>query len=277
MRHIDLDDLEFPEGWLEKAQKLTEELKACATAAERKVILDKTSSQRIWKELKENLAKLSNDKCWYSEAKDIMSDRDVDHFRPKGRVVDKDGTIYDGYWWLAFDWKNYRFSSQYSNQGRKGKDNILRGKRDYFPLKTGSYRATTPTDDCSMEEPYLLDPVVLRDTLLITFDDKGFAVPNPLYDDNSWENDRAEESIELYHLNYHRIVGSREMLWKQVQNLVHQINDLIISPTRSPMINKEIENKMRELKNLAKDSAELSSTAIASLKSCEAKWARALA
>ena len=34
------------------------------------------------------LAQLSNSKCWYSESQNPTSDKNVDHFRPKGSVVE---------------------------------------------------------------------------------------------------------------------------------------------------------------------------------------------
>lgn len=270
MHFIDIDDLEIPDAWKQKAQKLTEKLKACTTVKERKDLIDK--NEKLWKELKDALSQLSNNKCWYSEAKDIMSDKDVDHFRPKKKTVDMDGKEYEGYWWLAFDWKNYRFSSEYCKRPHRGSDGITRGKHDYFPLKNGGFRATLPEHDYRLEEYYLLDPIVLRDTLLLSFDDTGKAIPNPIYDSNSWEYQRAHESIERYHLNYRLICQKREELWKMVQRTVNHVDQMLISPQKnSPIVRIEIETKMKELRKLAAYKSELSATVIASLKSCGAE------
>ncbi len=276
MRYIDLDDLTFPEGWKEKAERLTNALKACANATERKAIIDKSANQ-IWKELKDHLALLSSDKCWYSEARDIMSDRDVDHFRPKKSSIDYDGQKYEGYWWLSFDYKNYRFSSEYSNRPRNAPDGSSRGKHDHFPLKAGSFRASLPTEDCRLEEPYLLDPVVVSDILLLTFDDTGAAIPNPIYSEDSWEHLRAKESIKRYHLDYRLIVEAREKIWKEVQNLIHQTDSWLNSEVEGPMIRGDIERNMRKLRKMVRKDAVLSSAAIASLRSSHINWARALA
>ncbi len=54
----------------------------------------------------------------------------------------------EGYWWLAFDWKNYRYFCTWCNQRRIGKihcfigtdwqDNVVRvtGNRIFTPLRT---------------------------------------------------------------------------------------------------------------------------------------------
>ena len=65
------------------------------------------------------------EKCWYSEAADSVSPIHVDHYRPKSSVEDdasKEKS--EGYWWLAFDWTNYRISGHVINS-KKG---------NYFPL-----------------------------------------------------------------------------------------------------------------------------------------------
>lgn len=277
MRFIDLDDLELPDGWEDKAKKKTDELKECSTPKGRKDLINKDSSQKIWKDLKSALAKLSHDKCWYSEAKDIMSERDVDHFRPKKESVDYDGTKYEGYWWLTFDYRNYRFSSQYSNQLRNNKEGKSRGKGTHFPLKKGSFRATNFTDDCRSEEPVLLDPTVLSDTLLLSFSDTGAAIPNPTYDEESWEYQRATESIRKYHLDFHLIVQAREIIWKEVQRLITQTDNWIKDDITGPMVKKDIEENMKRLRTMTKPKAILSATAIAAMQSSSVDWARKLA
>lgn len=106
MIHINMSSKEPPQEWCRKAESLTEKLKRL-TPEERKKLIEKNN---IWGELKEWLLQLSHGKCWYSEAKEIYSFYDVDHFRPKNRAKQLDGTERDGYWWLAFDWRNYRIS-----------------------------------------------------------------------------------------------------------------------------------------------------------------------
>src|SRR5205823_9338448 len=89
---------------------------------------------RIWAELKPYLALLSHEKCWYCESIQESSDMHVDHFRPEGRIADE-GSHGPGYWWLAFDWHNFRLSCTYCNTLRSEGDRAPSGgKADRFPL-----------------------------------------------------------------------------------------------------------------------------------------------
>lgn len=49
-------------------------------------------------------------------------------FRPKKRALGEDQTEPDGYYWLAFDWKNYRIADSYPNSPHKDDSNVTRGK-----------------------------------------------------------------------------------------------------------------------------------------------------
>ena len=53
---------------------------ALPTIAQKKAYIKKTNT---WGLLKQWLSELSNDKCWYCEAKVERATTDVDHFRPK--------------------------------------------------------------------------------------------------------------------------------------------------------------------------------------------------
>ena len=125
MRYISIEEIRLPDGWQEKADKLRDQLIAAAPP-ERKEIIKKNAD--VWREVKDALSALSHGKCWYCECKEIRSDNPVDHFRPKNRVADCDG--HEGYWWLAFDWHNYRFSCTYCNSRRVG----VIPSSDHFPL-----------------------------------------------------------------------------------------------------------------------------------------------
>ena len=88
MRYINLNNIVLPVGWTEKVQALNDQLNAAATPEQRKKIIEQNP---IWKELFISLSALSNGKCWYSEALDVMSDRDIDHFRPKNEAKNAAG------------------------------------------------------------------------------------------------------------------------------------------------------------------------------------------
>ena len=114
MRHIPLRNQEPDAAWLSKASRLLDELKAAPDAAVRNKIID--DNRAVWGKLKEWLLSLSHQKCWFSEAKDCFSHWDVEHYRPKKSAKDADGTTHEGYWWLAFDWQNFRICGNAGNR-----------------------------------------------------------------------------------------------------------------------------------------------------------------
>ena len=88
--------------WLTRASKAQAAVAACTddrgcgvetagvadgpkTARQKRAALfDKYAA--LWSELKPTLSRWSYDKCWYTEAREAVSDYHVDHFRPKSRV-----------------------------------------------------------------------------------------------------------------------------------------------------------------------------------------------
>ncbi len=168
MRYIDLSliDENDPDvkAWLQKAQRCLLELSQQETHAERTKYLNK---HNIWSEFKPILYKYYGEKCWYSECSLEGAYGDVDHFRPKNKSTTEQGKtiLKDGYWWLAYDYLNYRLSCEKSNRGfKKG------GKKNSFPLKTGTNPAGFPDKN---DIPLLLDPCKEQDTDLIDCDETG--------------------------------------------------------------------------------------------------------
>jgi hypothetical protein len=221
VRYIPRNELKLPDGWKEKANRALEKL-SNATPEERKALLDRKSASDIWKALKEELASCSHEKCWYCESKiPHVSYGAVDHFRPKNAVYEC--PAHPGYWWLAFDDQNYRYSCELCNSeyndpvtGTKG------GKQTHFPLYDETKRVFD--ENCVTgvlcEEPMLLDPVVVADTTLMTFDEDGKAQPSRNEIVFPKEFERAKKSIEIYHLNRSRLVNQRQF---DVCNKVKQL------------------------------------------------------
>lgn len=104
-------------------------------------------------EVKTALTGLQNQKCCFCESKmRHVSDGDVEHFRPKGRWKQVNGTPinYPGYYWKAYDWDNLFLACQKCNQ---------RNKQDLFPIEAGSTRAVNHVSDLNLESPTFLHPV----------------------------------------------------------------------------------------------------------------------
>jgi hypothetical protein len=259
MRYIDIRNLQLPDGWQAKADALHVQLGDAADDAARSKIL---KDNQIWRELFVPLNNLSKGKCWYSEAKDIMSDKDVDHFRPKNEARNLDGAVRDGYWWLAYDSENYRFSSIYSNRRRHDKFDDTKdagGKWSYFPLFTGSYVATTKAR-LADEDIMLLDPTNEDDPCLLTFDDSGDAIPNTVI---TRDIERVKASINLYHLDHTPLKEERQKIWDKCQRFITEIQDINSLPDISISDKARITFLKQEIKKMIAFEEELSAVAIA--------------
>jgi hypothetical protein len=240
MRFVDIDMLELPAGWQERADQALNDLRdeivhaeAAARvagddpAAARKAAitagLDKPARRKLWRDLGVNLAALTREKCWYSESRNPTADKNVDHFRPKNRV-DED-PAHEGYWWLAFTWRNFRYSSQWCNQRRVDDVNgTSGGKWDRFPLCSNSFRARQEGDDIEQEDPELLDPIDPNDWKLLTFRADGH--PTPVKPAGTRDHQRAAASISVYHLHCKPLVDDRRAVAGAVQRLVQELEQL---------------------------------------------------
>jgi len=267
MRYIDIDLLRLPSGWQARADRALEELReevlraereataaggdVKAVAAARKAViteeLRKQVRQDIWRALASDLANLSKGKCWYSESRNPTSDKNVDHFRPKNSVAEDPD--HEGYWWLAFDWRNYRYASQWCNQRRVDDLNKTSGgKWDHFPLRAGSRRARREEDDIEHEEPELLDPVDPEDWKLLTFRSDGH--PTPARPPGTAEYERAQKSIEVYHLHCRELVDDRRPLAGRVRRFIQYMETLrprIADPKMRALYKKQEKELLRAI------------------------------
>ena len=218
MRYIDSKKLKVSAKWIEKAKKATEELLK-KPPAERGEYINK--NEKIWqdKDLKRELEKLSNQKCWYCEALSAGFDLDVDHFRPKNQITDYDtGEVEEGsYWWLAFDVNNYRLGCNFCNRPHKDEDGITRGKAAYFPLCSGSNRCDE-NGGVDLEKPILLDPTNRSDPPLLWFGVEGKAFE--ISPEGSEDYERASKTIKILHLNNFKAKAYRIYIKEQCDRII---------------------------------------------------------
>jgi len=240
MRFVDIAQIALPNGWQARADAALEALRSEILAAEREARnagqdaaaarkaaiaagVSMEARRQIWRDLDAALAALSNGKCWYSESRNPTADKNVDHFRPKSRV--HDDPSHEGYWWLTFSWRNYRYSSQWCNQRRVDDGGgTSGGKWDRFPLCPGSIRARLETDDIDQENPELLDPVDPDDWRLLTYRPDGHPIPTKPA--GTLEHRRATTSIDVYHLHCKALVDDRRIVAGSVQRLVQDLQTL---------------------------------------------------
>lgn len=194
-----------PQVWIDKADAITAQLVAAPDEASRQAILD--ANEGFWRDdrIRNWLLSQFANKCWYTEADDSVSPLHVDHFRPKGRVTNLDGSHESGYWWLTFNWKNYVIAGHLINSK----------KSDYFPLVEGVRAAENCQEQqLRLEAALLIDPLT-EQARLISFerdDDGCIAVPAGDIDEN--EEFRAAHTIDILGLNrLDRLNQKRGKIW----------------------------------------------------------------
>lgn len=173
-----------------------------------------------WGLLKNWLAKASEDKCWYCEAKSPRAPFDVDHFRPKLGVT-VDGVklaAHGGYYWLAYEWWNFRLSCQRCNRPEKDDAEILHGKANEFPIFDEAQRCLLPTGQLNTESPRLLDPCVQADCELLAHGIDGEV--KPVLPDGTWEYQRARYTIDRLGLNEWNTPEAKKNSWRVLDDLI---------------------------------------------------------
>jgi uncharacterized protein (TIGR02646 family) len=262
--YINFDKLTTPKKkWLDKAAELLKELETSETVDDRNKIIDK--NHKYWKLFKNSFKELSYNKCWYSETKNPYSHLHIDHFRPKKRVqdiFDEEYPIRDGYWWLTFDYKNYRLCGSVGNTK----------KNDHFAVKYNKVISPAPISD---EVYYFLDPTNKDDVKLLNFDNNGYVKPAVPERFEKWNYDRAKYTIEYLDLNYTDLTEIRRLKWQETTILIVEINSLNakynIEPTNHNKSNKD--SKIDEIRKLLSSDQDLTSTVRSCLRASGQDWA----
>lgn len=170
-------------------------------------------------EVKEALIDLFDLKCAYCETK-VVSARDIEHFRPKGRIRTLTGAILSpGYYWLAADWNNLLLSCPDCNQNKRALERdangkwtfveISTGKLDQFPLLNEANRVRHHAQNISAEETdrLLLNPCNDPVRKHLRFDADGNILPRQL---NGQVSEMAKVSIGVYVLHRQTLVEARK-------------------------------------------------------------------
>lgn len=233
LSRINLNDLRFIR-WNKLAQKRHAQLLACQTHDERKKYLEAHPS---WRAFKKILTDTFGEMCWYSEKFFKTSPGDVDHFRPKNRSTDENGNVLyqDGYWKLAYDYKNYRYCCE--NCNRRFEDG---GKNDCFPLKTSPSPTSVPSNN---DDNVLLDPCNEGDCELISCNEEGAVVA---MSSDAYDIHRVQISVDVYNLNLFN--SERKKIRNNCSKLLKRFFIHYMDSNRNGM-NDDIED-IKELMNL---------------------------
>ena len=129
-----------------RVKRELEEIKGLAKSGE----LRSKHFKSLWSDskVKDFLYRSQHGKCCYCERKRDKRETDVEHFRPKAEVEEKEN--HPGYWWLAYSWGNLLIACKKCNQEYK---------KSRFPLKDEKRRAYTEDCDINEEEPFLINPL----------------------------------------------------------------------------------------------------------------------
>ncbi len=262
MIHINRHGFSPDPNWINRADAITQQLLAAGSTDERNNLID--SNEALWTELKDFLLSISHEKCWYSEARDSYNHLHVDHFRPKKVAIGLDKKDKGGYWWLAFQWTNYRVCG--------GTGNVR--KKDKFAVRSNkSNEPGTPIDD---EIIYFLDPTEEEDILKITFNSNGEITPITT---TGWDYERATYTIVSLNLNFKKLKEARQALWVKCSGLLNEAQVLMTENNSSPSAKRsgQIKEKLKQLKELVDKRSPFSATAKACLRSAGVDWALSIA
>lgn len=196
------------------------------------------------KEVKDQLKKDQFEKCCYCENTFLaVSHGDVEHYRPKKGYTDLEyGTINKpGYYWLAYEWNNLHLACEICNRSHK---------KNYFPLKSNSFRANdhNSQDRLNEEEPLLLCPTD-DNTAHFSFNEhiiKG-------------ETDEGETSVKHYGLDRTELNQSR-LEWLEMLDtyyFFYELNLDAITDDEIKQLNRTIRknytrDKLKALHNRSK-------------------------
>lgn len=240
-------------AWKRKSEGLLKKMKALNDANDikgRNALID--ANGKHWGALKPWLLALSSGKCWFSEARDIYSHLDVEHFRPKKEAKSLDDSMCDGYWWLAFSYINFRVCGNVGNRKKGG----------WFPLQAGSLRSSEELRCEESEVAYLLDPIDVDDVNLLAFDEEGKAVAAPGVSD--WEMERVVETVKRLKLNEHEaLTEARRKIWVKMSMLIEQYRTAKSRCSRggNPAAKQKATELLVQVREMTRRSEELSSVA----------------
>lgn len=214
MQHIDLSQFRPSAEWVARARAATAELRMCQSHEERMDYI--TRHAPIWRDLRDQLIATFGPKCWFTDAPELVARLDVEHFRPKAKAVNLDGSEREGYWWLAFNVDNLRLCGQIPNREHK---------KCYFPLHAQS-RVADPQNVSYVDEiPLFLDPVNIYDVSLVVYAEDGAV--HPRADASAWDKERVEITDRLLGLSkYPPLLEARQKVWQQCSRLMQSYMDI---------------------------------------------------
>lgn len=215
------------------------------------------------KALRDAISERFNDKCAYCESKGSeVSGKDVEHFRPKGKVTADKKTLRPGYYWLGGDWGNLLLACQHCNRLNTHEfwvtelNSEIRsgGKGSKFPLSDERLRARSPNHDIDLEDTVrlLINPCIDDPELELTYTEEGDILAATDNDGNF--SLKGYISIETYSLDRLHLRLARE---KELQFLEMRLTLLqhSLCEERTVLSEKHIEKLIDAILKMFRDDA----------------------
>lgn len=183
-------------------------------------------------EVKSALIKLFKGKCAYCESLFLhVYSGDVEHFRPKGAIVNTENQK-PGYYWLAAEWDNLLLSCRNCNQklkhltfGETLKKTM--GKMDQFPLSNEQKRVRSHKKSIVEEEKVrlLINPCKENPEEYFKYHtETGVVMAKP---NTKNKKDIANKSIEVYVLQRVPLVQARERKSIEIKAQMQRIREAL--------------------------------------------------
>jgi hypothetical protein len=159
--------------------------------------------------------------------------------------------VADGYWWLAFNWTNYRICGDLLNVK----------KNDVFPFADLTRATHSDPKSVDKECPILIDPLVEAEARLLSYEslDEETCVAVPSGDVTPEQADRVVRTIDILGLNrLPRLNEKRAQFWGECRLAIADYKGAT-GPTCFAKIEQAIATQ--KLKVMIKYEAEFSSVA----------------
>ena len=168
-------------------------------------------------------------KCAYCESSyAATAPVDIEHYRPKGEIIEGKRKIRPGYYWLACDWGNLLPACRDCNSPRNHTfANVivkLRGKANWFPIANPKQRAKKPGQE-GREQRLLLHPYRDDPTKHLEYTVDG--VIRPKLDKSGRSSRKGRTSIRVYGLDRPLLTDARRKHAVQTQGAIEKIRGLM--------------------------------------------------
>ncbi|MDX2112046.1 MAG: hypothetical protein SFY80_17595 [Verrucomicrobiota bacterium] len=265
MIHINLDSITPIPDWIQNAKDLTQILKQKADGDRAEFINAKRVDTWGAPSLLESFRRVVGNKCWYSEVPLEGADPNIDHFRPKGDIREVDSQLQPtkvttpGYWWLAFEYRNYRLTSMHANQ-RRVDEETEGGKWNFFPVRGARAQMLCEWGEID-EDTLALDPCSASDVALLWFDPYGTPCISQWRKNNITpeDRDRVRVTIWLYHLDKNEIKTKRAAYIEEIRKDLQKANTSYLlwqnTVPKNRMAKNSFDQKVAEIRVKLADNA----------------------